>query len=181
MKKLLIVVDMQNDFIDGNLGSKDAIAIVPKIKKKVEEYYNSNNDIIFTKDTHDKDTYTSTLEGKRLPVPHCYEGSHGWEISKEIDLPNENNEKRLVKHCLKNTFGYEDWEFEIRDLYDEIEIVGLDTDICVVSNALAIRMFFPNQKITVDASCCAGSTRERHLAALEVMKSCQIDVINEGV
>ena len=169
--KTLIVVDMQNDFIDGALGTKEAHAIVPHVKKKIEEYINRGDDIIFTRDTHSAN-YLTTNEGKNLPVAHCINGTYGWLIADEVNYPE-------YRHINKKTFGYTLWDYE--GDFEEIELVGLCTDICVVSNALILKAMYPEVNITVDASCCAGVTPEKHKAALEVMKSCQINVINYEV
>lgn len=171
MRDVLIVIDMQNDFIDGSLGTPEAQAIVPKVKEKIEKYKEAGKDVIFTKDTH-FENYLDTFEGKNLPVEHCIKGTEGWEINKELNTKVHTN----IIH--KRTFGYLDWDIHIDD-NKTIEIIGLCTDICVVSNALILRAIFPNNIITVDASCCAGVTPEKHKAALEVMKSCQIEVINK--
>lgn len=174
MNKILIVVDMQNDFIDGVLGSEEAKAIVPKVKKKILEYQKNGDDIIFTRDTHGK-CYLNTPEGKKLPIPHCIKGTHGWNIGLEI-TPNN------YKIIDKVTFGYISWKDELDYDYPytrEIELCGLDSDICVITNALILKTLYPETEITVDASCCAGSTPEKHKAAVEVMKSCQINVIGE--
>lgn len=174
MRKILIVVDIQNDFVSGALGTPEAQAIVPNVVEKIKTY--SEYDIIYTKDTH-YPYYLQTLEGKKLPIEHCIEGSHGWELIPELGDP-------FACVC-KNTFGFDGWaeHFEYimkKEHYEvEFEIIGLCSDICVISNALILRALYPNNKITVDASCCAGVTPEKHSAALEVMKSCQIDVINE--
>lgn len=168
--KTLIVIDMQDDFIYGSLGSPEAQAIVPNVKKKIEEYESRGDKVIFTRDTHFKN-YLESHEGKNLPVPHCIEGTHGWEIIEEIDKPE-------CQHLNKLTFGYMGWDLRL-DKPEEIEIVGVCTDICVISNALILRATFREAEITVDASCCAGSTPANHLAALQVMKFCDIDVIGE--
>ena len=177
MKKTLIVVDMQNDFIDGALGTKEAQAIVPNVKKKIEEYKARGDEIIFTRDTHFSN-YLETNEGKHLPVEHCIENTHGWNVAKELDIVE-------CEHINKTSFGFPYWDI-IKDdesivarLFDEIEIVGVCTDICVVSNALILKAQFPEIDITVDASCCAGVTPESHQAALTTMKMCQINVIGE--
>lgn len=168
--KTLIVIDMQNDFINGPLGTPEARAIVPKVKDKINEYRKSGGLIVFTRDTHRKD-YLETNEGKHLPVEHCIAMTSGWKIIDGLSL-------RSDLFVNKRTFGYTGWE---DFLYDstEIELVGVCTDICVVSNALIVKASFPEINITVDASCCAGTTPENHKAALQVMKSCQINVINE--
>ena len=165
MKKTLIVIDMQNDFIDMALGTKEAVAIAPKVKEKIESNTKNGDEIIYTRDTH-AENYLNTPEGKKLPVPHCIKGTKGWEIadglyvegSKVIDKPN---------------FGWPNWNEE--DL-EEVELIGLCTDICVVSNALIIKAAFPNAVVKVDKACCAGVTPESHEAALITMKMCQIDV-----
>lgn len=169
MKKTLIVIDMQNDFIDGSLGTKEAQAIVPNVKKKILEYWDRGNRILFTRDTHDAD-YLNTPEGKMLPVEHCIRGSHGWEIAEGLETEG-------ADYIDKPTFGWTHWEEQALSDADVIELVGLCTDICVVSNALILKAMFPGAEITVDADCCAGVTPEKHTAALEVMKSCQINVI----
>ena len=178
MKNVLIIVDMQNDFIDGMLGTKEAQAIVPNVEKKIEEYQNKNDTIIFTRDTH-YDNYLDTAEGKKLPISHCIRGTEGWKIGLKVNPDN-------YKIVNKISFGYDKWEEIIsnlvfcEDIQDcTIELVGLDTDTCVISNALIIKALFPEINIVVDASCCAGSTPDKHKAALEVMKSCQIEVIGE--
>lgn len=180
MGKILIVVDMQNDFITGSLGTKEAQAIVPNVKKKIEEYRNRGEKIIFTRDTHFKNNYLHSLEGKHLPIEHCIAGTYGWQIA---DGLTSYENKRIDKY----SFGYDQWDLNYfrgdnDEMPEEIELVGLCTDICVVSNALIIKAMLPqlcNIEITVDASCCAGTTPENHNAALTVMRSCQINVIGE--
>lgn len=176
MKRVLIVIDMQEDFVRGSLGSKDAEAIVSKVKAKITEYMERGDKIIFTRDTH-RENYLETLEGKNLPVEHCIYGTEGWRIIPE--LVDDCKEYPDCSFIDKVTFGYENWK-DIFGTVDEygIELVGLCTDICVVSNALALRMFYPSWNISVDESCCAGVTTKKHKAALEVMKSCQIGVTN---
>ena len=169
MKKTLIVVDMQNDFIDGALGTKEAQAIVPNVKKKIEEYRTNGNNIVFTRDTHFSN-YLETNEGKHLPVEHCIEGTYGWQIREELFT-------EPMPIVDKLTFGNLHWKTFFD--FEEVEIVGLCTDICVVSNALILKAMYPEANITVDASCCAGVTPESHKAALTTMKMCQINVIGE--
>lgn len=184
-KKILIVIDMQHDFVDGSLGSPEAQAIVPKIEEKIRSGEYSG--ILCTLDTHDSN-YLQSLEGQKLPVEHCIKGTKGWELSINIDGYYSTVEKETFGLC--NLIGAINGvidEIEIREelceeiyYYDlEFEICGLCTDICVVSNALILKAYLPNNKIVCDASCCAGTTPEAHKAALTVMKSCQIDVINE--
>ena len=172
MKRLLIVVDMQNDFITGSLGTPEAQAIVPNVKAKIEEYKANGDEIIFTRDTHSAD-YLESQEGKRLPVKHCIKGTWGWIVADEVNYPEY--------YCInKHSFGYDHWDSWIseKEIY-QIELVGLCTDICVVSNALILKAMHPEVFMVVDASCCAGTTPQRHVAALETMKSCQIAVIGE--
>lgn len=166
--KTLIVIDMQNDFISDALGSKEAQAIVENAKAKIAAYKESGNKIIYTRDTHGED-YLNTPEGKKLPVIHCVKGTKGWEIADGLYIEGS----EIID---KPTFGYMGWD---KMLFDEIELIGLCTDICVVSNAMILKAAFPNVNITVDASCCAGVTPETHKAALATMKMCQIDVIGE--
>lgn len=168
MKKTLIVVDMQNDFINGALGTKEAESIVSNVKKKIEEYQANGDEIIFTRDTHQTD-YMNTNEGKYLPVEHCIEGTDGWQIADGLEVPDT-----IIIN--KPTFGYLDWS---KYQFEEIELIGLCTDICVVSNALILKAMFPEIKISVDASCCAGVTPDSHHAALTTMKMCQIKVFGE--
>ena len=168
MRKTLIVVDMQNDFITGSLGTKEAQDIVQKVKNKIAEYQKRGDEIIFTRDTHQTD-YLNTPEGKKLPVEHCIEGTVGWQIAEGLEVDE-------AVYIDKPTFGWTHWNDRT---FDEIEMVGLCTDICVVSNALILKATFPEVEITVDASCCAGVTPATHNAALETMKMCQINVIGE--
>lgn len=174
--KTLIVVDMQNDFITGPLGTPEAQAIVPKVKKKIEEHLEHGGQVIFTRDTHHPD-YLQTQEGQKLPVKHCIFCEFGWKITRELREYAYSHPGCGVLN--KNSFGYPHWDRWCEELSDEVEIVGVCTDICVVSNALIIKANFPETEITVDASCCAGTTPENHKAALQVMKCCQINVIGE--
>ena len=168
MRKTLIVVDMQNDFITGSLGTKEAQDIVQKVKNKIAEYQKRGDEIIFTRDTHQTD-YLNTPEGKKLPVEHCIEGTVGWQIAEGLEVDE-------AVYIDKPTFGWTHWNDRT---FEEIEMVGLCTDICVVSNALILKATFPDVEITVEASCCAGVTPATHNAALETMKMCQINVIGE--
>lgn len=172
MNDILIVVDMQNDFIDGSLGTKEAVSIVERVKEKIDDYKKRGGQIIFTADTH-FDDYLDTSEGKRLAVKHCIKGTKGWQISSKLDTKD-------CKIVEKHTFGYTDWAKIIDKTNDlKIELVGLCTDICVVSNALILKALFPDATLKVDASCCAGVTPSTHQCALATMKACQIDVVNE--
>lgn len=170
MKKFLVVVDMQKDFVDGALGTKEAVAIVPSAVKKIKEF---DGDIFVTYDTH-FENYMETSEGRNLPVPHCIKGTPGWELDKDIATALEGEKYTSVE---KVTFG----SVELPKLIGEaangeeftVELIGLCTDICVISNALLIKANYPETTIIVDSSCCAGVTPEKHLAALETMRSCQ--------
>ena len=175
MRKVLVVIDMQNDFIDGALGTKEAQSIVPKVVEKIKEYDPWN--IYLTRDTH-YENYLDTQEGRNLPTVHCIEGSDGWQLHSEV--AEAAGSAMIVD---KPTFGSNKLAgilmSERAQEALEIEMVGVCTDICVVSNALLFKAAMPEAPITVDASCCAGVTPERHRAALETMKACQIKVINE--
>ena len=172
MRDILIVVDMQNDFIDGALGTKEAVAIVPKVVEKICGFEGT---VLFTRDTH-HDDYLQTQEGRNLPVPHCIEGTHGWEIREEIEA------LRKTPALNKGGFGYKDMGNVLLKLNDEEEIasvtlVGLCTDICVISNAMLIKAFLPEVPVIVDESCCAGVTPESHENALKAMTVCQIKIV----
>ena len=172
MRKILIVVDMQNDFIDGALGTPEAVSIIENVKRKIEGF---DDEVIFTRDTH-FDNYIDTQEGKNLPVPHCIKGTHGWQIREELDS------LRKTDAIDKLTFGssalFESLRRENeKEKIDEITLVGLCTDICVISNAIGIKAFLPEVEIVVDSACCAGVTPESHQRALDAMKMCQIKVI----
>lgn len=181
--KILVVVDMQNDFITGALGTPEAVAIVPNVKKKVEEAAWNGDLIIYTRDTHGED-YLETREGKKLPVEHCIRDTEGWQIHEELMAPSGYENCVIVD---KFTFGDQELPWMIRTLTrtnpdeacacDEIELVGLCTDICVVSNALLMKAhFYEECDISVDATCCAGVTPATHEAALATMQMCQINV-----
>ena len=168
---MLLVIDMQNDFIDGALGTPEAKAIVPAVKEKIGTY--PSDAVYATLDTHEPD-YLSTQEGRKLPVEHCIRGTAGWQLHPEIAG------LIVAGHIYeKPTFGSLSLANDLSKITDleEIEIVGLCTDICVVSNALLLKATMPEVRITVDAACCAGVTPEKHKAALETMRSCQIEVI----
>lgn len=173
MKKVLVVVDMQNDFIDGSLGSQQAAAIVDNAAEKISGF---NGEIFVTLDTH-FDNYLDTSEGKKLPVEHCIKNTKGWELNEKISAALADKEFTVVE---KNTFGSTELPRLIAERVGEddfsIELIGLCTDICVVSNALLLKASFPEVTISVDSSCCAGVTPQKHDAALETMSSCQIDI-----
>ena len=172
MRKILIVIDMQNDFIDGSLGTREAEAIVKGVTDKIKEY--KKEDVFATMDTH-KDSYLESQEGKNLPVPHCIENTVGWEL--HPDIAKLIKEENIFK---KPSFGSVDLANKMLELSKaediEIELVGLCTDICVVSNALLIKAFLPEVKISVDPNCCAGVTVEKHNAAIETLRSCQVEI-----
>ena len=173
--KVLIVVDMQKDFVNGSLGTKEAEAIVPLVAEKVKKF---DGEVIFTRDTHDEN-YMDTQEGKFLPVPHCVKGTDGWQLIPELE---ELKERKNAKCYDKLTFGCTALAEDIKKQYDSreieaVELIGLCTDICVVSNALLIKAFVPELPVFVDAGCCAGVTPQKHEAALETMRSCQIQVL----
>lgn len=175
--KYLIVVDMQNDFITGSLGTKEAEAVLPKVVHKVQNYEGT---IIYTKDTHTKD-YLDTQEGKKLPVVHCIQGEAGWMLAEELDRTAARQNAKVYQ---KPTFGCVELAKDLQSIdekepIEEIELCGLCTDICVISNALLLKAFLPETPISVDASCCAGVTPVSHKNALEAMKMCQIDIRNE--
>ena len=172
MKQILIIVDMQNDFIDGALGTKEAVAIVPKVEDKIRNF---DGEVFFTRDTHET-WYLETQEGKNLPVPHCIRGTEGWQIRKELDA------LRKTEPIDKETFGSTDLAEDLLALHEDEEIgsitlVGLCTDICVISNALLLKATLPEVPIYVDAACCAGVTPESHENALKAMETCQIKVM----
>lgn len=176
MKKVLVVVDMQNDFVDGALGTKEAVGIVENVVSKISNF---DGNIFVTLDTH-QDNYMDTAEGRKLPVPHCIKMTDGWQLNEKVKTALKDKRYKTLE---KGTFGSTALVDEIRGIKgnDEIEIefVGLCTDICVVSNVLLVKAYFPEDRITVDAACCAGVTPESHKAALETMKMCQIDIIGE--
>ena len=170
--KVLVVVDMQNDFIDKALGTKEAVGIVENVAKKIKGF---DGKVIYTKDTHHGD-YLKTQEGRNLPVEHCIRGSEGWEISSALPFGDDDTVFE------KPTFGSVELGSYLKDLaeqtdIEEIEVIGLCTDICVISNALLIKAFLPEVLITVDSSCCAGVTPGSHKNALEAMKMCQINIV----
>ena len=174
MQKILVVVDMQNDFIDGALGTSEAVAIVPRVEEKIKSF---DGKVLFTRDTH-FENYMETQEGKNLPVPHCIKGTEGWQIRKELDV------LRKTAPLDKLTFGSSELAQMLvseneKEPIESITFIGLCTDICVISNAFTVKAFLPEVPLTVDASCCAGVTPDSHKNALSAMKICQITVENE--
>lgn len=176
MKKALVVVDMQVDFTTGALENAEAVKVIPSIVKKVNDAFAASEDVFFTRDTH-ADNYMSTEEGKNLPVPHCIKGTAGWEIVPELKVLSEKPGVTIVDKPVFGSVALGELLKE-RAAYDEVELVGVCTDICVISNAMIVRAFLPDTHVKVDASCCAGVTVESHLNALEAMKACQVEVTN---
>lgn len=169
MKKLLIVVDMQNDFVTGSLGTEEAKKIIPNVRERIEKAVKEGWDIWFTKDTHEED-YLKTQEGKKLPVEHCIRQTQGWEIVNDL--------KKYVKFVIeKPTFGSMKLAEAVKENnYEEVELIGLCTDICVVSNALLIKAICSELPIAVSENCCAGVTVDTHEAAIRTMQMCQIEI-----
>ena len=169
--KCLVVIDVQNDFVTGSLGTAEAVEMLPRLLDKMGSFEGA---ILMTQDTHGAD-YLSTQEGKMLPVEHCIEGTEGWEFPEKVEALRESRGARVYE---KPTFGSTRLVSELKRLYDSgelesVELVGLCTDICVISNALMIKAAMPELPVYVDPACCAGVTPEKHEAALEVMRSCQ--------
>ena len=172
MKKLLVVVDMQNDFIDEALGTKEAVAIVDNVADYIKGAALDNRDVVFTRDTH-FDNYMETQEGKKLPVPHCIMNTHGWEICDPLKPYTEG--KKVFD---KVTFGsVELMNYVTENSYDDIELIGLCTDICVISNAMLVKAALPEARVAVVEKCMAGVTPDSHTNAIEAMKMCQIEVV----
>lgn len=172
MQDVLVVVDMQNDFIDGALGTPEAVAIVPNVKRKIEEFQGT---VLFTRDTH-FENYLETQEGKNLPVPHCIKGTDGWDIRPELD------QLRTTNPIDKVTFGSDQlgeilFGMDQQEQIESITFIGLCTDICVISNAMIAKAFLPEVPLIIDANCCAGVTPESHENALKAMEVCQIKVL----
>ena len=180
-KKVLVVVDMQNDFVSGALGSAEAQAIVEPVVKRILDFEGL---ILYTLDTHMED-YLSTKEGQKLPVKHCIAGTEGWGPNSAVWMALMHKNVADEQHMIaKETFGGVSLPMRIHEFFggvvpEEIELIGLCTDICVISNAILVKAFFPESTITVDAAACAGATPEGHKIALTAMKACHIDIINE--
>lgn len=184
-KNILIVVDMQNDFIDGALGTPEAKMIVPNVVNKIHSYIKDDDIILVTRDTHHED-YLFTEEGKNLPVEHCIKGTYGWKLNKDVlDALNDGDVLRKRGTLDKPTFGSFALGLKLKELneifdIENIEVIGLCTDICVISNAIIAKSVLPNVHIKVDASCCAGVTPESHNIALDEMRTLQVEVLNRG-
>lgn len=171
MKKALIVVDMQNDFIDGALGTKEAAAIVPGVIARIKDF---DGEIIFTQDTH-SDDYLETQEGKKLPVKHCIMGTPGWEIAQAVWKAAEEKSTRCFS---KETFGCTTLgEYAATAGFEYMELIGLCTDICVISNAMILKASCPETQVVVNSACCAGVTPKSHQTALDAMAACQIQIL----
>lgn len=170
-KNVLVVVDMQKDFIDGALGTKEAEAIVDNVAEKIKGF---DGEVVFTRDTH-YDNYLETQEGRKLPVKHCIKGTDGWQLDSKLAALRLDNAKIFDKP----TFGSVELAEYLKSLslLESVTLIGLCTDICVISNAMLIKAYLPEVKISVAASCCAGVTPESHKNALEAMKMCQIEII----
>lgn len=180
-KKILVIVDMQNDFVSGCLGNEETKAVLPKIVKKIRDHGKDYDVICATKDIHYAESYMDSLEGKKLPIPHCIDGTDGAAICAELkDALDELMPSRPVIRFEKNTFGSKHLMAYLRNVCGRdtiIELCGVCTDICVVSNAICLRAELPNNIICVDASCCAGTSPSAHESALSTMASCQIDIL----
>lgn len=179
--KILVVVDMQNDFVDGALGTKEAVAIVPKVVEKINTF---DGEFAVTQDTH-KENYPETQEGKNLPVAHCIEQSDGWKLVAPVHdaLKKRFDGGTMPQFFYKPAFGsvqLAGWLLNTNknNPIDEVVLIGLCTDICVISNAMLVKAYLPEVKVTVDAACCAGVTPESHNNALSAMKMCQINIEN---
>lgn len=175
MQKILIAVDLQNDFIDGALGTKEAVEILPNVVKKIASF---DGTVLFTRDTHGDD-YLSTEEGKNLPVPHCIKGTYGWELRKEVDA------LRKTEPIDKQAFGYIELgqilkHMDHEDPIENVTLIGLCTDVCVISNAMVIKAYLPNLHVIVDSDCCAGVTPKSHSTALRAMEACQIEILGNN-
>lgn len=169
-KKLLVVVDMQRDFLEGALGTREAQALLPRVRERIEGAKAAGETVVFTRDTHDYD-YLQTQEGKKLPVPHCIRGTEGWEIDPFLPAGG-------CRVFDKPTFGSRALAaYAAEEGFAAVELIGVCTDICVLSNAVLLKAFLPEAEIAVRADCCAGVTPARHATALEAMRACQIDIV----
>ena len=170
MKKLLVVVDMQNDFVCGVLGTEQARAVADRVAKRVRAAFANGESVVFTRDTH-HENYLSTAEGQKLPVAHCLQKSHGWEIIDELDTAGA----KIIDKC---TFGSTELgEYVRENAFDAVELIGVCTDMCVISNAILIKAFAPETDVCVRENCCAGVTVESHRTALQAMAACQIEIL----
>lgn len=172
-KNVLAVIDMQNDFIDGALGTKEAEAIVEKVAALIRDF---EGEVVYTRDTH-FENYLQTQEGAKLPVEHCIKETEGWELREEVRQAGA-GEARIFD---KPTFGSVELAEYLKNMADleSVTVIGLCTDICVISNALVIKAFLPEVTVRVNANCCAGVTPQSHRNALEAMKMCQVEIVGE--
>ncbi len=168
--RVLAVIDMQNDFIDGALGTKEAVQIVESVRAKIEQYLERGDVVVYTRDTH-AENYLDTQEGRKLPVKHCIRGTEGWEISEKVFREG----CRVIDKPSFGSFELADYVGSLENV-EGIELIGLCTDICVISNAMILKARLPEVPIAVDGACCAGVTPQSHANALEAMKMCQIEV-----
>ncbi len=168
---ILVVVDMQKDFLDGALENPMAIAVLPRVRERIRVARERGEEVVFTRDTHGAD-YLSTQEGKRLPVPHCLAGSEGWQLAAGLAEPTD----RIFDKPAFGSLELARYIFSVGA--DAVELIGVCTDICVISNAFLLKAFCPEARICVRADCCAGITSERHATALEAMRACQIDIVD---
>lgn len=174
--KALIVIDMQNDFLTGSLANKEGVDIIPNVVKEITSF---RGEVLATLDTHSSDPkeYLSTNEGKHLPVPHCLKGSEGHKACPEVHRALEKNEG-FKGYIEKPTFGFLDWREYLPQDVEEIELIGVCTDICVLSNAAILKALYPEAKVSCRPSCCAGVTPDLHDAAIKVMRSIQVDILD---
>lgn len=171
MERAIIVIDMQNDFVYGPLGTEEAVEMLPRLVEKLDSAVKEKSaDLIFTQDTH-KEDYLSTQEGRNLPVKHCIKGTEGWQLIHDI-MPFTKNAKAVIE---KKAFGSTRLPSLIKP-YKEVEFVGVCTDVCIISNALLVKAFYPELLVSVDSKCCAGVTPESHRNALAAMKACQCKI-----
>lgn len=173
--KVLVVVDMQNDFVDGALGTKEAEAIVPEVAAKIEQF---EGDVYYTRDTHETN-YLKTQEGIKLPVEHCIKGTKGWQLCKRVEAVRKQTPVDKDTFASVGLAQVLKARSEYEGAFESITLVGLCTDICVIANAMVLKAFLPETEIIVDASCCAGVTPESHRQALGAMKMCQIAIEND--
>lgn len=171
--RVLAVIDMQNDFIDGVLGTDEAVAIVDRVKAKIEDYLQTGDTIVFTQDTH-AENYLDTQEGEKLPVVHCVKGTHGWQIASAVAVEG----CPIIEKPAFGSLELAEWIAAVDDV-ESIELVGLCTDICVIANAMILKAKMPDVPVVVDSSCCAGVSPTSHQNALDAMKVCQIEITGE--
>lgn len=178
MSKVLVVIDMQNDFITGSLGSPEATQIVKNVIQKIKSYQEAGYPIYYTRDTHDKH-YLETEEGKNLPIEHCIKGTWGWQLEEEVAKTVTDQTQIYDKETFGSLkLGETLQKLAMEDKQLEVELIGLCTDICVISNALLLKAYMPQTPLSVDVTCCAGATKKGHESAIETMKICHIHIKN---